>query len=179
MKIYVIGSMRNPVVPEVAGILRAKGHDVFDDWYSPGPEADDKWQEYEMGRGRSFIEAINGAHAWNVFEFDKKHLDAAELIVMVAPFGKSAFAEMGYSVGRGKPVIVYVTEEPERFDIMARFATYFVDTLEKLEELVDAEAEQQPTPGALASQSEASFRRPQGAAGPRSAIFRGVRGPWV
>jgi len=41
MKLYLIGSLRNPRVPEVAEILRWNGHLVFDDWYAAGPEADD------------------------------------------------------------------------------------------------------------------------------------------
>jgi len=30
--IYLIGSLRNPAVPEVAQKMRAVGIDVFDDW---------------------------------------------------------------------------------------------------------------------------------------------------
>lgn len=132
LKIYVIGSMRNPVVAQIAGMLRASGYEVFDDWLSPGPEADVEWQKYEQDRGRSFVEALHGHHAWNVFEFDKRHLDAADICVMVHPTGKSAYAEMGYMVGRGKRVVAYVPDKPERWDIMLRFATSIVDNLEDL-----------------------------------------------
>ena len=45
--IYLIGSMRNPAVPVLANNLRKEGFKVFDDWSSPGPEADDYWQDYE------------------------------------------------------------------------------------------------------------------------------------
>ena len=41
MRLYVIGSLRNPAVPQVAKRLREAGFLVFDDWYAAGPEADD------------------------------------------------------------------------------------------------------------------------------------------
>ena len=40
-KIYTIGSLRNEKVPLIANALRDAGHEVFDDWYGAGPEADD------------------------------------------------------------------------------------------------------------------------------------------
>ena len=121
--IYLIGSMRNPAVPELANNLRKEGFKVFDDWSSPGPDADDYWQDYEKQRGRTFKEALDGAHAWNVFNFDKRHLDRASTAVLVAPAGKSAHIELGYMRGSGKPAFVYMEGEPERFDVMYRFAT--------------------------------------------------------
>jgi hypothetical protein len=47
-KIYLIGSLRNPKIIETALKIRAAGHEVFDDWISAGPEADDYWQKYEQ-----------------------------------------------------------------------------------------------------------------------------------
>ena len=49
--LYLIGSLRNPRVPELAKRLRQDnpGLEVFDDWYSAGIEADDYWKEYEHG----------------------------------------------------------------------------------------------------------------------------------
>ena len=35
-KIYLIGSLRNPSIPETAAKLRDAGHEVFDDWFSAG-----------------------------------------------------------------------------------------------------------------------------------------------
>lgn len=121
--IYLIGSMRNPKVPILANELRKAGFDIFDDWYSPGKNADDEWQAYEQARGRTFREALEGEHAWDVFEFDRSHLDSCDKAVLVAPAGKSAHIELGYIIGSGKPAYVYMEHEPERFDIMYRFAT--------------------------------------------------------
>lgn len=119
--IYVIGSMRNPRVPEVAATLRDKGFDVFDDWYSPGPETDDYWQKYEKARGRAFREALAGHHARNVFDFDQFHLNRAHAAVLVLPAGKSGHLEAG-ALSATKPVFMLLEkEDPDRLDIMAQF----------------------------------------------------------
>ncbi len=121
--IYVIGSMRNPRVQEVAKLLREAGFEVFDDWISPGPEADDKWQEYERARGRTYKEALAGYHARHVYELDKLHLDRCDAAVLVLPAGKSAHMELGYLRGRDKPVYVLMDGEPEKYDIMYLLAS--------------------------------------------------------
>ena len=123
MKVYILGSLRNPRVPEVANIVRQYGHRAFDDWYSPGPETDERWQAYEKARGRSYREALLGEHADAAFQLDKRNLDTSEAAILVGPYGKSAMAEMGYLRGRGVPVFVLLDGEPERFDLMLKFAT--------------------------------------------------------
>ena len=130
--IYLIGSLRNPRIPEIAKELRTAGHEVFDDWHSVGPDADTKWQEYEIYRGRSYKEAIEGYHATDVFEFDKRHLDRCEIGVLVLPAGKSAHLELGYIIGRGKTGYVLFDAEPERFDIMYQFANGVYFSVEEL-----------------------------------------------
>ena len=132
--IYIIGSLRNPRIPEVANLIRAEGHEAVDDWFSPGPDADSRWQEYEQKRGRSYKEAINGLHASHVFAFDKYHLDRADAALLVQPAGRSAHMELGY-MARTKPAFVLFEGMPERFDVMYRFATdlFFSD-----EEFVNA-----------------------------------------
>lgn len=111
--VYIIGSLRNPQVPEIGKKLRAVGLDVFDDWYGAGPEADDKWKEYEQLRGRSYQEALQGFAAKQVFEFDKKHLDRCEVCVLVYPAGRSGHLEFGYSMGKGKKGFILIAEEPK------------------------------------------------------------------
>lgn len=124
--------MRNPEVPIVANRLREAGFVVYDDWFSPGPEADDHWQRYERSRGRSFAEALAGWHARHVFENDKQHLDEADLGVIVLPAGRSVHLEAGYLVGCGKPVRALLPKEPDRFDIMYRFLAGVFYSLEDL-----------------------------------------------
>lgn len=133
--IYLIGSMKNPEIPKLAISLRKLGFDVFDDWYSPGPETDDYWQKYEKERGRNYKEALQGWHAKEVFEFDKLHLDRADVGVLVLPAGKSGHLELGYMVGKGKPSYILFDKEPERYDIMYQFAT---DVFYSAEDLIKA-----------------------------------------
>lgn len=135
--IYLIGSMRNPKIPQLANKLREDGFNVFDDWYSPGKNADDEWQAYEQARGRTFKQALNGEHAWNVFMFDMRNLESAEAAVLVAPAGKSAHIELGYMVGRQKPAFVYMEGEPDRFDVMYRFARDVCVGYEQLKEALN------------------------------------------
>ena len=136
-KIYLIGSLRGPRVPEVAAKLREAGHEVFDDWYAAGPEADDYWQKYEMNKGHNYREALRGFVANHVYHYDKSHLDRNEMAVLVLPAGKSGHLELGYMIGQGKPgYILFEDKMPERWDVMYLFATnVFFGVEELLEEL--------------------------------------------
>lgn len=122
--IYIIGSLRNQRIPEIGNAIRQLGIEAFDDWYAAGPEADDRWKEYEKGRGRTYGEALLGHAANHVFEFDRHHLDRVDAAVLVLPAGKSGHLELGYVSGRGKPTYVLFPEgEPEeRWDVMYQFA---------------------------------------------------------
>lgn len=132
--IYIIGSMRNPQIPVVAGALRAIGWDAYDDWHSSGPESDDHWMAYEAARGRTYREALAGVHAQNVFDLDKRHLDRCDACVLVMPAGKSGHLELGYMRGRNKPGYILLAGEPERYDIMSLFATKIFTSLDEMVE---------------------------------------------
>lgn len=129
--IYLIGSLRNKEIPTLANTIRAAGFEVFDDWFAAGPEADDKWKEYEQIRGRSYIDALSGAAARNVFSFDKRHLDSADAALLALPAGKSGHLELGYMLGRGRRGYVLI-DNPERWDVMYQFATLVTDKLEDI-----------------------------------------------
>jgi hypothetical protein len=129
--IYLIGSLRNPRIPELANELRTQGFEVFDDWFAAGEEADDKWRDYEKGRGRSYIEALSGFAANHVFDFDKFHLERATVVVLVLPAGRSGHLELGYAIGRGKVGFI-LHDDPERWDVMYRFATGVFTSAEDL-----------------------------------------------
>lgn len=152
--IYLIGSLRNPKVPEVANALRKEGYEVFDDWYAAGPEADDKWRDYEKGRGHSYKEALDGYAARHVFEYDHFHLNRALAGALILPAGKSGHLELGYLIGQGKPGFILV-DDPERWDVMYKFATVchtWEELLENLSRVKLAEpvtyAKDQGVPGA-------------------------------
>ncbi len=121
MKVYLIGSLKNERIPQVGNAIRNLGIEAFDDWYGGGPEADDKWQEYEKIRGRHYQEALYGEAAQNIFLFDKRHLDACDAGVLIAPAGKSGHLELGYLAGQRKRTYVLFDGEPERWDVMYQF----------------------------------------------------------
>lgn len=124
-QVYVIGSLRNPCIPQVAKSIRdaMPGVEVFDDWYAAGPEADDYWKKYEQERGRSYDEALKGYAARNVYAFDKRHIDASTDVVLVLPAGKSGHLEFGYSIGHGKRGHILLEPDTDRWDVMYQFAT--------------------------------------------------------
>ena len=124
--IYIIGSLRNPEIPKLANLLRKEGHEIFDDWASTHEAADEMWRLYEINRGRTYLQALRGEAAKNIFQFDKKHLDAAEAVVLVAPAGRSGHLELGYSLGRGKRGYILL-QDSDRWDVMLQFATGIFD----------------------------------------------------
>ena len=136
--VYLIGSLRNPKIPQVANILREAGHDVFDDWFSPGPNCDDEWKTYEQLRGRSYLEALKGYHAEHQFDFDLHHIRRVEAGVLVAPAGRSAHMELGYMIGRGQKGYILLEGEldPSRWDLMYKFAHGIFLNVEDLLEVI-------------------------------------------
>lgn len=130
--IYLIGSLRNPQIPILAEEIRAATkEEVFDDWFAAGPEADDYWRDYELGRHHTFSEALCGYAARNVFEFDRRNLERADSVVLALPAGKSGHLELGWSLGRGVAGYILL-DSPERWDVMYQFATGVFDEKEKL-----------------------------------------------
>ena len=124
--IYLIGSLRNnKAVNRLAVALRKEGYDVFDDYSSSGPNADDHWKEYSQGRGQTYEEALNSYAAEHAFAFDKHHLDRCDIGILAHPAGKSCHLELGYLLGQGKPGIIYWPKgapPKDRWDLMTKFA---------------------------------------------------------
>ena len=134
--IYLIGSLRNPTIPELGNVLRGKGFEIFDDWFAGGKIADDEWQAYETTRGRSYPAALSGFAAKHVFDFDKYHLDRSDAAILVLPAGKSGHLELGYMAGKGKKTYVLFDKEPDRWDVMYRFTDgVFFDVEEMAKQL--------------------------------------------
>ena len=144
MKIYLIGSLRDKRIPEIANEIREKtGHEVFDDWFAPGPRADDHWKEYETARGRSYGEALKGFAAKHIFLFDKHHLDASDIGVLILPSGKSCHLELGYLAGCGKKTYVLM-DDPDRYDVMYQFATGIAFSMEELIQMINIDYVEHP-----------------------------------
>jgi len=121
--IYLIGSLRNPAVPETANLIEEVGFEAFDSWFSPGPDADEYWKKYETARGRTYAEALKHYAGGHIFEFDKFHIDRCDIGLMVMPAGRSGHLELGYMLGQGKPGFILFDEEPKKWDVMTQFAT--------------------------------------------------------
>jgi hypothetical protein len=128
--------LRNKEVPTIASSLRStlSEWEIFDDWYSAGPEADDYWKAYELLKGHGYIQALDGYAADHVFRFDKHHLDTSSAAILVLPAGRSGHLELGYMAGRGAYTAILLTPEyeAERFDVMYKFAdrvTYSIDEI--------------------------------------------------
>lgn len=133
--IYIMGSLRNPQVPNIVRAMRLSGLDVWAEWYAAGEYADDAWRDYEKSQGRSFTEALyEGDAARHVFDFDREHLEAADAAVLLAPAGKSAHLELGWVLGQGKPGYILL-DDPDRWDVMYLFST---GVFTSLVDLIDA-----------------------------------------
>lgn len=132
MRVYLVGALRNPCIPTVGRELRAAGFDVFDDWFSAGPDADDHLWAYERRRGHTCRAALAGEAARHIFDFDMQHLDAADAVVLVAPAGRSGHLELGWAVGKGKLTFVLQEEQPERIEVMLQMVTGIAHTVTEL-----------------------------------------------
>lgn len=131
--IYLIGSLRNEEIPKIANKLREVGHEVFDEWHSAGPNADDHLRDYAKDRGLNHREALQTYAAKNIFQFDKRHLERADVVVLVMKGGLSAGVELGWSIGKGKKgYVLYNGEDPERLDVMLQFADGIFYSVEEL-----------------------------------------------
>lgn len=136
--IYIIGSLRNKLVPEMANELRRANKDweIFDSWFAPGPHADDYLRDYCKGKGYTYKETLQDWAATHIFAFDRKHIMRATDVVMIMPAGKSGHLELGVAIGKGKRGYILFTETPKRVDVMYQFATdIFFDLKELIEEL--------------------------------------------
>lgn len=133
--IYLIGSLRNPKLPEIGNILRTEGFTVWDDWFASGEKADDSWQAYENQRGRRYGEALYTAYAQHIFDFDKKYIDICSTGILVMPAGRSGHLELGYMAGQQKDTFILFEQEPDRYDVMYQFCNgvYF-----DVEDLINA-----------------------------------------
>ena len=135
--VYLIGSLRNPKIPELANQLEKElGIEVFDNWFSAGETADDSWRDYETLRGRTYAQALKGYSARHVFDFDRKHLERCDAAILYMPAGKSGHLELGIALGKGKPGFILFDALPDRWDVMYQFCSgIFFDRGELIDKL--------------------------------------------
>ena len=144
MKIYVASSWRNTYQPEVVNVLREDGHEVYDfrgpgdGWDGGGDgtggfqwsEVDPEWKTWPEDVPR-YLEGLNHPRSVEGFRRDMDALIACDVCVMVMPCGPSASMEMGWAVGAGKLVLVYMPaiREPELMVKMADLITDHFPTI--------------------------------------------------
>lgn len=134
--IYIAGSLKNWEVVTLTNELEKLGFDVFSEWLTPGPTADEHLLEYAKQRGWDYKQTLNSYAATHVFEFDKYHLDRADILILLMPAGKSAHTELGYFRGHGKPAYILFDTPPDRVDVMHKFASdIFLNRDELIQEL--------------------------------------------
>lgn len=135
--LYLIGSLRNERVPVLAEKLR-KDHpefEVFDDWYSAGPEADDYWKTHQKAKGLNYQEALAGHAARNVFSFDKRHLDRCSHALLVLPAGKSGHMEVMYATyAVHAKTAILLDPEDVRWDVMYQFVPTVINNDQEIAE---------------------------------------------
>jgi len=129
--VYIAGSLANTTIPTITSIATSYALAAFSEWYTPGPEADVNWREYELSQGQSYLSALKRPAAQHIYNFDKRYIDASAGMLLVGPAGKSAHLELGYVLGQGKFGVIYLPEEPDRWDVMYNFASLVTHDIEE------------------------------------------------
>lgn len=144
MKIYVASSWRNDYQQGVVEALRIDGHHVYDfkgegSGWGDGTagaggfgwkEVDPEWQNWINDIPRYLI-GLNHPRALEGFKRDMDALMACDACVMVMPCGPSASMEMGWAVGAGKLVQVYIPAMREP-DLMVKMADHVTTDLQAI-----------------------------------------------
>ncbi len=146
--LYLIGSLRNDRIPVLAETLRAANPDleVFDEWYSAGPEADDHWKDHQQSKGLTYAQALEGYAAKNVFDFDRRHLNRATHALLVLPAGKSGHMEIMYAAyGVGAKAAILLDPEDVRWDVMYQFVPTILQNDEEINQWLKPSPSQKTT----------------------------------
>ena len=125
MRIYMASSWKNDNCSALAGLLRARGHEV-DCFCESRPERYVfHWSELvdeEQARQYDAVEFLRLEQVQRAYAEDRKWIDWAEVVVLYLPCGRSAHLEAGYAVGCGKRLVIYGHFEKGEFDVMYGFA---------------------------------------------------------
>ena len=120
MNIYVASSWRNQHHEQVVAKLRGAGHEVYN--FREGDSF--KWQDVsghldpKSSALQQFYTGLRTPEAQAGFKRDRDALEAAHLVVLLLPCGKSAHLEAGWAMGRNKPVIVVLDEDTVEPELM-------------------------------------------------------------
>lgn len=140
MKIYVASSWRNEEQQHVVKALREAGHEVYD-FKDPQTskafhwsQVDPAWRDWTPDE---YIKALSHPVAQSGFSSDFRAMYAADAVVGVQPFGRSASMEMGWMAGQGKLSILLVRPgEPELMvGMFDRLCTTIEEVIDYLEDV--------------------------------------------
>ena len=123
MKVYLVGSLKDPEFHTVSAAIRGEGHEVYDFWRGAGPTGDASWRDYEQGLGHNYVKAIGLPYAQQAYWFDRDWIAESDLVVAVCKShrlpGPSSVAELALAkLGMGKPTFVLLSGEPTDWELM-------------------------------------------------------------
>ncbi len=144
-KIYLASSWRNYRYETILEQLQQRGFDVYD-FKNPAPgNKGFSWKDtgvYDINNPTTFAKLIpKDPIALEGFRFDKRALDAAEVLILLLPCGKSAHMEFGYASNANKLTYVLLDPnekpfEPELMYLFARMITTdLVDIVEDIKKV--------------------------------------------
>ena len=140
-KIYIVGSLANiPNVNKLRDALiklyKEDGHkEVNDAWTAHGPTPDVIYYNYCKSLNFTYEEAIKHQVCRSIFELDKTFINQSEIVILLGPAGKSAYAELGYAYAKGKHTIICRDKEPrdyEKIDVMENFAKFIFNNIDEV-----------------------------------------------
>lgn len=150
MNIYVATSWRNPHQPEAVRRLRELGHTVYDfraggDGYDPnaGPGGF-SWKQVVSDvplaswTPKLYLEAIRHPVSREGFLRDLRAVAACDVLLYIMPCGVSASMEMGFAVGRKKPVMAWVPAMRDP-DLMVAMASAISEDWDDVESFLRGE----------------------------------------
>ena len=144
--VYVASSWRNELQPAVVHELRRAGFDVYDfrnppnrtgfSWSHIGlkhskPLDDTDPSTPDLAHADDFLDALDHPRAHEGFNSDFEAMQAADIIVMALPCGKSAHLELGWGVGANKTTAILL-DDPCTPELMYLAADYVATSLRDL-----------------------------------------------
>lgn len=132
-RIYLASSWRNPYQPELVGLLREHGHQVYD-FRNPPHATGFAWREIGLDASTCTAEEYRHAllthpRAAQGFNADFSAMRWADTGLLLLPCGRSAHLELGWMAGAGKRTIILTRdgEEPELMALLADHICISVD----------------------------------------------------
>lgn len=143
--VYVASSWRNELQQDVVHELRRAGFDVYDFKNPPGATGF-SWSQIGLEHSKPlgdnstapdladadhFLDALDHPRAHEGFNSDFDAMQAADIIVMVLPCGRSAHLELGWGIGANKTTAILL-DNPCTPELMYLAANHISTDLREL-----------------------------------------------